>query len=204
MQKRPIIALFCRKLQNFERNERDEFWSYKDAKGTEFAQFFLKFSKKLSIFRPDHFRGQINIHLHIAEMGKIIYGSYGLYWGITTEIQKIIFQAFPLVDLFKTTKVSQCATPSQRVWSHSMCKCLGDSLYIGRCGAPIAVLAQKPPRIDFFSNFFKTLKATREANVGRIRAFGVRNLLSFFWSLRQNYQFFDTTILEAKFIYIRI
>ena len=115
MQKGAIIALFRRNFQNFERNERGEFRSYQGARGTEFAQFFLKFSKKLSIFRPDHFRGLINIHLHIAKMGKIIYGSYELYWGITTEIQKIIFQGFPLVELFKTTKINQCATPSQRV-----------------------------------------------------------------------------------------
>ena len=155
MQKPAIIALFRQNLQNFERNERDEFRSYKDAKGTEFAQFFLTFSKKLSIFRPDHFRGLINMHSHTAKMGKIIYGSYGVYWGITTEIHKIIFQAFPLVELFKTTKVSQCATLSQRVWSHSMCRCPGDSLYIGRCGTPISVLAQKPPRIDFFQIFAK-------------------------------------------------
>ena len=52
---------------------------------------------------------------HIPEMGKIILESYERYWGITAEIQKTIFQAFPLVELFKTTKVSQCATPSQMV-----------------------------------------------------------------------------------------
>ena len=73
-----------------------------------------------------------------------------------------------------------CATPGQRVWSNAMHRCFCDSLYIGRYRSPISILAQKPPRIDFLSNFFKILKATREANVGRIRALGVRNLLSCF------------------------
>ena len=70
MQKSAIIALFRRNLQHFERNERGEFRSYQGAKGTEFAQFFLKFSKKLSIFPFDNFKGQIHMQSHIAEMGK--------------------------------------------------------------------------------------------------------------------------------------
>ena len=79
MQKRVIIALFRRNLQNFERNERGEFRSYQGARGTEFAQFFLKFSNLLSIFRFEHFKGQIHMHSHIAEIGKIIFQPYGRY-----------------------------------------------------------------------------------------------------------------------------
>ena len=52
MQKQAIIALFRRNLQNCERNDRGEFRSDKDAWGTEVAQFFLKFTTKLSIFDP--------------------------------------------------------------------------------------------------------------------------------------------------------
>ena len=95
MQKRAIFALFRRNLQNFERNERGEFRSYQCAWGTEFAQFFLKFSNLLSIFRFDHFKGQIHMHSHMAEMGKIVFHVYGWYWGFTTEIQKTIFEALP-------------------------------------------------------------------------------------------------------------
>ena len=135
--------LFRRNLQNFERNERDKFRSYQGAWGTKFSQFFLKFTKKLSIFRFDYFKCQIHMHSHIAEIGKIVFQPYGMYWGITAEIQKNIFQPLPLVELFKTAKVSLCATPCQRVWSDSMCECLCDSLYIGRCGTPISILGQK-------------------------------------------------------------
>ena len=115
MQKAAVIAPFCQNSQNFERNERGECRSYQGAWGTEFAQFFLKFSKKLSIFRFDNFKGQIHVHSHIAEMGKILLESYGRNWGFTTEIQKTISQALPLVELFKTERVSLCATLSQRV-----------------------------------------------------------------------------------------
>ena len=51
MQKRLIISLFRRNLQNFERNESGGFWSHQGAWGTEFDHFFLKFSNKLSIVR---------------------------------------------------------------------------------------------------------------------------------------------------------
>ena len=115
MQKRAVIAHLCRNSQNFERNERGGFRSYQGARGTEFAQFFLKFSNLLSIYRSDHFKGQIHMHSHMAEMGKIVLHAYGWYWGFTTEIQKNIFQALPPVELFKTARVSLCATPSQRV-----------------------------------------------------------------------------------------
>ena len=115
MQKRAVIAHFCRNSQNFAINERGEFRSYQGAWGTEFAQFFLKFSNLLSIFRFDNFKGQIHMHSHIAEIGKILLESYERYWGFTTEIEKNIFQALPPVELFKTARVSICATPGQRV-----------------------------------------------------------------------------------------
>ena len=91
----------------------------------------------------------------IAEMGKIILESYERYWGFTTEIQKTIFQVLPPVELFKTARVSLCATPSQRVSSDSMHRCLCDSLYIGRYRILISILGQKPPRIDSFRIFAK-------------------------------------------------
>ena len=180
MQKRAVIAPFCQNLQNFERNEKGELRSYEDVWGTEFAQFFLKFSIKLSIFRFDHFKSQIHTPSHIAEIGKIVFQPYERYWGITAEIHKNIFQALPLVELFKTARVSLCATPGQRVWSDSMHICLCDSLYIGRYRAPISFLAQKTAQNWFFSNFCKIWKGTREANFGRMRMSGVRSLLSCF------------------------
>ena len=90
MQKRAVIALFRRNLPNFDSNEHGEFRSYQDDWGTEFAQFFLKIQKKLSIFRFGHFKDQIHMHSHITEIGKIVFQPYGRYWGNTADIQKNI------------------------------------------------------------------------------------------------------------------
>ena len=55
------------------------------------------------------------MYSHVAKIGKILLESYEQYWGFTTEIEKIIFQVLPPVELFKNSRVSLCATPSQRV-----------------------------------------------------------------------------------------
>ena len=115
MQKRAVIALFCRNPPNFDSNERGEFRSYQDAWGTEFAQFFPEIQKKLSIFRFDDFKGQISILGYVLIFEKIIFAVYGPYWGNTANIPKTIFKAFPPAELLKTARVNPCATPSQRV-----------------------------------------------------------------------------------------
>ena len=115
MQKRAVIALFCRNPPNFDSNERGEFRSYQDAWGTEFAQFFPEIQKKLSIFRFDDFTGRISILGYVIIFEKIIFHLYGAYCGNTADIRKTIFPAFTLDELLKTARINQYATPSQRV-----------------------------------------------------------------------------------------
>ena len=100
--------------------------------------------------------------------------------GLLPKFKKSFSKLFSLVELFKTSRVSLCTTPSQRVWSDSMHRCLCDSLYIGRYKAIISILAQKPPRIDFFQIFAKLWKE-REKWIsvvsGRL-GYGIRSIFS--------------------------
>ena len=91
----------------------------------------------------------------MAFLGKVISAQIWPYCRYTANIQKTIFRVLPPAEVFKTVRVHQCAIPSARVCPESTYECRCDSLYIGHSGAPISILVQKSPRIDFFEKSAK-------------------------------------------------